>query len=69
MCICISESNNKCASLSCLQDQSKLRKKEIVSSFLTEILLALKEVMEILSPFRIIRCSSLFRNDTYLDTF
>ena len=47
MCICILESSNKCASLSSLQDPSKLRKREIVSSFLTEILLALKEVTEI----------------------
>jgi hypothetical protein len=46
--ICIWESSNKCASLSCLQDPSnKLRKREIVSSFLTEILLDLKEVIEI----------------------
>lgn len=46
MYICIWESINKCASLFCLQDPSKLRKREIVSSFLTEILLALKEVTE-----------------------
>jgi hypothetical protein len=30
----------------CLQDSSNVRKREIVSSFITEILLALKEVIE-----------------------
>jgi hypothetical protein len=30
----------------CLQDSSNARKREIVSSFITEILLALKEVIE-----------------------